>query len=150
MPMLSPRARQATAWRSLSQKAVRQCSLAFALIAPLLSAPGYPSYQITKLTCQYCDLSDHDAQGLAYLLQAKPSSRHACALKSVDWSYNTLTVVGAEYLKKSLKFNTALTELNLDHNPGIPANCTARIVIAQRLRNNAEGKQNCAWYHRRR
>ncbi|ORC88604.1 uncharacterized protein TM35_000162420 [Trypanosoma theileri] len=123
------------------------CSLAFAYISPLLWILGETRFNITELTCQHCCLGDHDAKALAFILRKRHSRRNVCVLERIDFSLNNITNVGAEALKKAVKYNKHVKTLNLIGNEGI-TDIRILEVIKKRLERNKEGRSNLNYFQR--
>ncbi|KAH9599780.1 Leucine-rich repeat [Trypanosoma melophagium] len=127
--------------KSMKKYGTAHCSLAFAYTAPLLWTPGGSHFNVTELTCQHCFLGDHDAKALAFILRKRQTQGNVCVLERIDLSFNKITNIGAEALKKAVKYNKHVKTLNLTGNEGI---IDLRILhlIQKRLQRNKEGQKN--------
>ena len=101
------------------------------------------AHRVTRLFLNHAEVYDGDAAYLATLLRSP-----ACTLVHLQLRGNRISPVGANALKKVLKFNTRLRSLDLSENPWLslpdfePSGDEVLRVIAERLDNNVRGVSN--------
>ena len=94
-------------------------SLALALIMPMLHIPRPAQYLIKDLIADNCDLTDADCIGLAAVMRMTYDSRICCALERLSLRNNKITNVGANALKKAVKYCKTICEIRLEGNSDI-------------------------------
>jgi hypothetical protein len=96
-------------------------SLALGVLAPLLRFCKPNRFMVRELVADNCDLSDHDAKGIAAILQAPPTTdeQEKCVLEVLSLRNNWITNIGANALKKAVKYNKNICEIRLEGNRDI-------------------------------
>ena len=90
-----------------------------------------------------CEVFDADAAYIAVLLKSP-----ACTITQLTLAKNWISPLGADALKKAVKYNTRLRVLDLTGNEWMslpdfdPPGDQILRVIAERLNNNAKGVSN--------
>ena len=100
---------------------------------------------VTELIADDCELNDDDLALLAHWIKEGHTG-----LTKISLCNNYFTSYGADLIKKSLKYNPNILQVNLDHNFGIttvrgqPNKEGLEILqkINQRLKNHQQGKNN--------
>lgn len=154
----------AAVWRHAENR-----SLALTYIAPFLFIPGMRLYRITELTCTHCGLTDADAHALALIIRVGDGRRTgglfrrsktrekigngegggsltmSCVLERLDISFNSITDVGMEEIRRSIKYNRHLKTIVLAGNR-LEKKKKMIDAIERQLRRNREGQTSWAWY----
>jgi hypothetical protein len=109
----------------------------------LVGDPEARAHRISRLSLDDCGLHDADAVRFAAMIK-NPLFR----LTHVSFRRNHLSPNGADAIKKALKYNTTLVEIDLSENPWLaldgydPSGEEVLRVIADRLTNNKLGTSN--------